>query len=280
MSDRNSKLSALTPTTRKKVLQLSRWVAGHPDFRKAGLSLEVFETGRTAERQRELYRAEKSWVKKSPHQNGTAADLVLCVKAFRPLRIPRFYWDNSKYYRMLSERADSIGLCSYGLSYGYDIFHFELPAIWQPESDCFAYSVVNALRWRSADWRRLDKQAAAARAEQLQQLSKTHSLKGTLTVAKSLKWIIDFEEVDTLEVNNEDCFVCQTRSRYIGKDRIKKQLKRIDDGKGLASHATAIAEKVGGLVMINSHAPGTYPGQYTITPENYGEVSKVFKIIL
>ncbi|MBT4088516.1 MAG: hypothetical protein HOE30_08500 [Deltaproteobacteria bacterium] len=278
MSERDEKLSSLSHTTRKKALQLSRWIASDESFQKANLLGDVFETGRSQERQNELVRQGNSWIGRSPHQNGTAFDLVLCYKLFKPLRITKFFWDNSKFYERLQEKAHELGLFSYGLVYKKDAFHFELPIIWQPESDCYAYAVINALRWKDTEWRRLGKSVAAVRAERLQQYTKKKNLGGTLQVAKDLLWICDFEEVEPEDIENTGCYVVQTRNVFLGDDKVAKQKERVRVGQGIAGHATAVAEKdKKGIWTLNSHEK-TYPAQYCIS--DFSQISKAYKIII
>jgi len=261
-------------------MQLIRAINAHPKFRAAGLYAHILETKRTQARQNELIREGKSWIKYSPHQNGSAFDLVLCYKGFKPLRITKFFWNNSPFYDLIAEMATDIGLYSYGLVYKKDAFHFELPLIVQPESDCYAYAVINALRMRKRRWREMTKEDAAACAEALQAAAKSHTLKATLTAARDKGWITGFSKLDnTLDVDNDGCFVCQTRRRPLGKNPWGKNgsiTKSMEAGKGIPGHGTAIAGwHNGGLRIMNSHRN---LAEYLIT--DFSDIMKIYKIIL
>lgn len=280
-----NKQSALTPTTRKMAMQLIRAINKDPEFRKAKLYGHIFETRRTQSRQNKLFQEGKSWVRKSPHQNGSAFDLVLCYKKFKPLRITKIFWDNSIFYSRIAEMANEIGLYSYGLVYKKDAFHFELPLIWQPESDCFAYAIINALRTHDAGWRIMKKENARQCAERLQEIAykihsqettTNHSLFATLSAAKSLGWILDFSEINPSEVTNTMCCVCQTRRKNLGGEGWVKIYEMINEGKGIPSHATAIKKQTrDGLVIFNSHSN---IAEYVIS--DYSSILKTYKISL
>ena len=281
---RDNRLSSLCPTLRKITLCLGRYCNANEEFRLARRKIDAFETGRSKERHAELIRQKKTWVDVSMHQNGSAVDFVICKKFLT--KVVKYYWDKDHLYDVLMEAADRFGLCSYGLTYGVDIYHFELPIIWQPESDCFAYAVINALRWKSRKWRLMEKKDAAREAEVLQAESKTRTLEGILDIAKKFGWIKDFEEVEPENIEGTGCYVVQTRNRYLGKNRTQKIKRMIKKGEGIPGHATAVAEKdhrTGGILTLNSHGPNrsgnfTYPAQYLIT--NLSKISKAYKIIL
>jgi len=249
------RLSQLSPTTMKLALQLCRAINGHNEIRKAGLMAHIFETKRTQERQNELFKQGKSWVKRSTHQNGSAFDLVLVYKAFKPLRITRFFWDSSSHYKIIQKLAHNLGLYSYGLVYNQDAFHFELPLIWQPESDCFAYAVVNALRWNDAAWRMYGKAEAKDFAEVLQRdTTKKYNLKGVLEAAEAKGWIKGFKQIDISDATNDMCCVCQTKHTYLGDDKWDKINEMVRQGRGIPSHSTAIGKITKkGVVILNSH---------------------------
>lgn len=280
MKERQHHLSGLTHTMSRKVRQLCRWAEGNEEFNKEGLHVDVFETIRTQERQNQLIKDGVSWVKKSTHQLGLAADIVICRKSKDLKIITEYLWSDSPYYKMLAKKADEIGLCSYNLTYGRDVYHFELPAIWQPESDCYAYSVVNAMRLGSSKWRQAGKNYCADIAEEIQEKSTEHNIRGTLEAAKSLGYIKDFIEVEPEEITNDGQFVCQTKTGYLGPNKVQAQLDRIAAGKGIRGHATAVAEVMGDNIwMLNSHER-TYPAQYAISKSNWGEIMKAYRVVL
>jgi len=261
-------------------MQLIREINKNPILRRAGLMARIFETGRTEERQAKLRQQGKSWIKRSPHQYGSAFDLVLCYKAFKPLRITRFFWNDSEYYDIVSQIAVELGLYSYGVAYGKDVFHFELPTINQPASDCFAYAPINALRAGSNSWRTQTKKQAMIDAEILQiKAGRRHTLAATLDAAQALGWIKSYEEVDILDVDNEGCFVLQTRKRPLGNNPWGldgKITEHLEAGKGIPGHAVAVRGWYNGkLQILNSHYNLPYYEMW-----DFSEVMKVFKISL
>lgn len=267
--ERNNKISALEYTAQKKVLQFSRAISKHLLFRSLGIKGEVFETGRTKERQRELLRTKKTWTMDSYHLNGLAFDVVLSIK--KQGVVQKYIWENfykgKKIYDVLSKLGLKVGLRSLGYTHKQDYFHFEMPQVFQRNAPhCYGYAIVNCIQKHSKKWRSETKTVCSLRASNIVDYIEEYRLlkgvPGALEAAKYLGYIKSYSHFDPRDVtdweslNGRKLIISQKR-KIMGSSssrRWKKHKENISRGFGIFNHCAVFSfYESGKLWLINSH---------------------------
>jgi hypothetical protein len=110
---RKSSLSLLKPDLKRKVEAILSDLEGH------GLKPLVFETLRTAARQKWLVANGHSWIEHSRHQDGEACDIISADAG----------WGDPAFFKLLKSSALAHGLRDYkgGRSFSGDACHVQLP---------------------------------------------------------------------------------------------------------------------------------------------------------
>lgn len=290
---RQDKLSLLTPEMRRITTRIMRRIAGDKDFRMRSVLGDAFETLRTKKRQSWLFRNKRSKTLDSYHIFGMAVDVVLSEKGLSKgiFRVLSYIW-NSPLYEEMNEIMLEEGLRSLGATHNYDLYHGEMPIIFQGSAPhCYAYVVINAMQKVSTLWRLASKKHCYESAKRIQEIISRDkmltSVGSALEVAMNLGWIKGFTKVDKDTWNdmdwwahhNKEGIIISQKRRRLGKtssERWKKHKARMEEGKGIANHTSVFGfANPQGIHTRNSHKP--YP---TYILKDTSEIQAVYQIMV
>jgi hypothetical protein len=286
-------LSELTSIARKLALKTAIACQKDPWFRKSGRSVDIIQTGRTLEEQRENFRRGVSKTMDSYHLWGGAVDFGIAEK-WRT-KVLKFFWTDKEAYKRFADIALEQGWRSYEITWKWDSGHVELPLIFQGSAPhCYGYVAVNMLQFAKTKYRALPKKycydLATRITRQISERKITRSVESSLGLLKEWGYIKGWEKLGTRDIsqmNKQDWQALNKKNVIIsqktkpmgrsGSERWKKHQENIRHDLGIFNHtALCYTADDKGLLMANSHKK--YP-EYRISYNNIKKAVRAAYIV-